>query len=192
MLLALVMLAGCTGVLESNKPAREIYMLQPPSGSPQAPASDAPKLVVSLVTVPGLDTDDIQVLSPHARLIPVANAHWPDNLPEVMSSLSRRTLIDSGQFSGVALNDLARPGNWQLQLELQAFYGIQDSAGSTTSVRMQLEGTIRCGERSDVFRLQSDERVSSESLANLVAAHQRALDENLQNLPVRIQQVCSS
>lgn len=193
---ALISLSACTGVLESNKPAREIYLLQPPDGSPQQPAPEAPKLVLSLTTVPGLDTDDIQVLSPNARLIPVANAHWPDNLPEVMSSLSRRSLIDSGIFSTVTLNDLARPGDWQLQLELQAFYGIQSSAGTTNSVRMQMEGNVRCGKKdnvvSDVFRLERVENVGSDSLAELVAAHQRALDKSLQELPARIQQICSN
>ena len=188
----LIPLTACTGVLESNKPAREIYLLQPPASSPQTPAPEAPKLVLSLTTVPGLDTDNIQVLSPNARLIPVANAHWPDNLPEVMSSLSRRSLVDSGAFSAVTLNDLARPGDWQLQLELQVFYGIQDSAGATTSVRMQMEGNIRCGDQGDVFRLESVENVGTDSLAALVAAHQRALDENLQDLPGRIGQICSS
>ncbi|HKX57420.1 MAG TPA: ABC-type transport auxiliary lipoprotein family protein [Xanthomonadales bacterium] len=188
----LIPLTACTGVLESNKPAREIYLLQPPASSPQTPAPEAPKLVLSLTTVPGLDTDNIQVLSPNARLIPVANAHWPDNLPEVMSSLSRRSLVDSGAFSAVTLNDLARPGDWQLQLELQVFYGIQDSAGATNSVRMQMEGNIRCGDQGDVFRLESVENVGTDSLAALVAAHQRALDENLQDLPGRIGQICSS
>lgn len=191
----LLPLTACTGVLESNKPAREIYLLQPPGSTQQAPASGAPKLVLSLTTVPGLDSDNIQVLSPNARLIPVANAHWPDNLPEVIRSLSRRSLIDSGAFSEVTLGDLARPGDWQLQLELQAFYGIQDSVGITTSVRLQMEGNIRCDRQdqmvSDVFRLESVENVANDSLSELVAAHQRALDNGLQDLPVRIAQACN-
>lgn len=185
-------LTACTGVLESNKPAREIYLLQPPGSKAQTPAADAPSLVLSLITVPGLDSDDIQVLSPGARLIPVANAHWPDYLPEVMSSLSRRSLIDSGAFSRVTLNDLARPGDWQLQLELQAFYGIQNSTGDTTSVRLQMEGSVRCDDMREVFRLESEEGVVSDSLTELVAAHQRVLDDSLRQLPGRILQACNS
>jgi ABC-type uncharacterized transport system auxiliary subunit len=190
-LVPLAFLAACAGVLESNRPAREIYLLQPPSATPLTPATDAPRLVLSLVTVPGLDTDDIQVLAPNARLIPVANAHWPDHLPEVMSSLSRRTLVDSGQFSSVTLNDLARPGDWQLQLELQAFYGIQDSAGTTTSVRMEIEGNLHCGETRKVLRLDSLQNVRSASLADLVSAHQQALNDTLPQLPQAIGQNCA-
>jgi len=188
--LAVSFLSACAGVLESNKPAREVYLLHPPGGNGVTPAEDAPKLVLSLVTVPGLDTSGIQVLSRNARLIPVGNAHWADNLPEVMSSLSRRSLMDSRLFSSVSLGDIARPGNWSLQLELQAFYGVQDSSEITRSVLMQLEGNLRCGDRSEVVRLQSDKNVSSGSLADLVAAHQRALNEVLHELPLQIRQAC--
>lgn len=199
MLLSTAMLTGCASVLQSDKPAREVYLLQPPSISTGAAVADAAKLVLSLITVPGLDTDDIQVLGPNARLIPVANAHWADNLPEVMSSLSRRALVDSGLFRSVDLNDIARPGNWQLNLELQAFYGVQNSAGDIVSVLMQLEGNLRCGQKTEVntevnteiFKLESRQNVASASLTDLVDAHQRALNETLQALPVRIQQSCS-
>jgi ABC-type uncharacterized transport system auxiliary subunit len=190
LLLATTTMLACSGVLESNKPAREIYLLQPPGGSPATPAIDAPTLALSLSTVPGLDTDNILALSPNSRLIPIANAHWPDNLPEVMSSLSRRSLIDSGLFSRVNLNDLARPGEWQLQLELQAFYGIQGTDGNITTVLMQLEGTMRCGDNNAVFRLDNRATVGSASLADVVAAHQQALGTTLQQLPARIQETC--
>lgn len=194
-LLIALLLTGCAGVLESNKPAREVYLLQPPKVSSNAVTNPA-KLVLSLITVPGLDTDDIQVLGPSARLIPVANAHWADNLPEVMSSLSRRTLVDSGLFKSVDLGDMARPGDWLLELELQAFYGVQNSTGATASVLMQLEGNIRCGAdtkvKTDGFKLESSKSVAAGSLADLVAAHQSALNEILQALPVRIQQSCGT
>jgi len=190
MILAACCLSGCAGVLESNKPAREVFLLHPPAGAAVTPSIDAPRLILSLITVPGLDTDDIQVLGHNARLIPVANAHWADNLPEVMSSLSRRSLMDSGLFQSVVLGDIARPGNWSLQLELQAFYGLQDSAGTTRSVLMQLEGNLRCGETSEVLRLQSSRNVGSSSLADLVAAHQQALNETLLTLPPAIRQAC--
>jgi ABC-type uncharacterized transport system auxiliary subunit len=198
MALPALILAGCSGVLESNKPAREVYLLQaptitplPPAGTTRAPAGDAVKLVLSVETVPGLDTDNIQVLHSNARLFPVANAHWPDNLPEVMRSLSRRVLVDSGLFQNVSLGTLARPGEWQLELELQAFYGLQDSANTTTAVLMELEGNLRCGEAGGVISLDSRIPLHSSGLPELVAAHQQALNEVLQALPGRIQQTCS-
>jgi ABC-type uncharacterized transport system auxiliary subunit len=190
LILTAIGLSACAGVLESNKPAREVYLLQAPATSPVTPSPDAPRLVLSVFTVPGLDTDNIQVLHPNARLFPVANAHWPDNLPEVMSSLSRRALMDSGLFRSISMSTIARPGEWLLELELQAFYGLQDSSGATIAVLMQLEGNLRCEERTEVLRLESRKSVQSGSLPDLVAAHQQALNETLQALPERIQQAC--
>jgi ABC-type uncharacterized transport system auxiliary subunit len=189
--LASLWLSACAGVLESNKPAREVYLLSPPGSSPSPVKPGAPRLVMSLDTVPGLDTDEIQVLGSNSRLNPVANAHWPDNLPEVMSSLSRRTLIDSGKFAHVAAASLARPGEWSLELELQAFYGLQDSGGVTRSVLFQMEAGIRCDARSDVIHLESKQNVRSASLADLVSAHQQAVNEALPKLPAHIEQACS-
>ncbi len=192
MLLTTASLLACSGVLESNKPAREVYLLHPPSVSTGTVPTDRVKLVLALKTVPGLDTDDIQVLGTNARLIPVANAHWADSLPEVMSSLSRRMLINSGLFRSVELGDMARPADWLLQLELQAFYGVQNSAGDTVEALMQLEGEVRCGDSSEVFKLEASKSVNSGSLADLVAAHQAALNEVLQALPARIRQCLKS
>jgi hypothetical protein len=98
--------------------------------------------------------------------------------------------MDSGLFQSVDLGDLARPGDWHLQLELQAFYGVQGSAGVTDSVLMQMEGNIRCGDNSDIFKLEASQTAGSGSLTEIVAAHQRALNETLQALPGRIQQAC--
>jgi ABC-type uncharacterized transport system auxiliary subunit len=185
-----VYLAGCSSVLESNKPAREVYLLQAPAITPLTPVGEPVKLVLAVETVPGLDTDNIQVLHTNARLFPVANAHWPDNLPEVMSSLSRRVLVDSGLFKSVSMSNIARPGEWQLDLELQAFYGLQDSSDTTTSVLVELEGTLHCGEAGGVIRLDSRIPLQSPGLPELVAAHQQALNEVLQALPARIRQSC--
>jgi len=192
LILAVLGLNGCAGVLESNKPAREVYLLQAPESHSTPVAADAATLVMSLTTVPGLDTDDIQVLGSNSRLNPVANAHWADNLPEVMKSLSRRTLIDSGKFRSVSLANLARPGEWQVELELQAFYGLQDSSGVTRSVLFRMEASIRCGDQSGLAHLESRQSVSSSSLADLVSAHQQALNESLPRLASEIEQACSA
>jgi ABC-type uncharacterized transport system auxiliary subunit len=183
-------LASCTGVLESNKPVREVYLLQPPAQPAKTAEADAPDLILALTAVPGLDTDDIQILGTNSRLNPVGNAHWADNLPEVMSSLSRRSLVDSGQFARVTLSGLARPEQWFLELELQAFYGLQDSSGSTRSVILQMEGNIHCNGSSTTMSVRSSQAVDSAGMADLVAAHQKALNEALSSLPGKISQAC--
>jgi len=183
---------ACCGILESGKPARQVYLLQTPSstGSFQ-PAPDAPSLILSVRAVPGLDTDRIQVLGQDARLAPVANAHWPDHMPEVFTSIIRRYLSDSHQFQTVREGTIARPGEWLLELELQAFYGVQHSANATSSVLLQLEGLLHCGKTQRVLRVSEQAPVNADSLSVLVAAHQQVIDASLPVLSSKLSETCT-
>ena len=183
----------CCSILESGKPARQVYLLQTPS-SPNGiqPAPDAPNLIISVRAVPGLDTDRILVLGHEARLAPVANAHWPDHLPEVFTSLTRRYLSDLHQFQSVREGSIARPGEWLLELELQAFYGVQSAASVTSSVLLQLEGLLRCGDTKKLLHVSEQASVSAESLSSLVAAHQQVIDAALPALSSKLSEACVS
>jgi len=191
--LSCCLLAACSGVLESSKPARQVYMLHPPSSSSDAMAVESPAaLIMSVRAVPGLDTDRILVLGADARLNPVANAHWSDNMPEVFTSVIRRYLSDTNQFGAVKEGTIARPGDWLMELELQAFYGTQTSGGNTNSVALQMEGWLRCGGGQHVFSITQETSASGDSLSGLVAAHQRVLDKALIQLPAKITESCDA
>lgn len=187
------LIAGCGSILESGKPARQVYLLHTPAASSPAAQAETPAtLVISLRAVPGLDTDLILVLGADAQLKPVENAHWADNMPEVITSITRRYLSDSHDFRTVRTGTIARPDEWLLELELQAFYGTQDAAGNTSAVELKMEGILRCNDAQNVLRITEQTGASSDSLATLVAAHQRVLDMALQELPARILQTCAS
>ena len=47
---------------------------------------------MTVSAVPGLDTDRVLALSTDARLNQYANARWPDHLPEVLTSVMKRSL----------------------------------------------------------------------------------------------------
>lgn len=189
--LAAIALSGCSGVLESSKPPREVYLLQPPTPSSRSTSGETRiNLVLSVSAVPGLDSDRILVLGTDARLNPVANAHWADHMPEVITSITRRFLSATGRFTSVQKGALARPGDWLLQLELQAFYGVQDSTGETTSVVLQWEGLLQCNDQKQGLRWQEKTATRGSSLSSLVASHQHALDAALQQLPGSIEQAC--
>ena len=188
--LAGVILTACGSVLDSGKPARQVYLLQTPAAQPSSSAETGPALVISVTAVPGLDTDQIMALGDDARLLPVANAHWPDHMPEVFTSIIRRYLSETHQFRAVQEAGIARPGEWQLDLELQAFYGLLDYAGNTTAVQLKIEGLLRCGENRHVLRLAEESAVDSDNLASLVAAHQRVVDAAMRALPERIASAC--
>lgn len=185
-----MILAACGSVLDSGKPARQVYLLHTPTAAQAAAETTAPALLISVTAVPGLDSDRIMALGRDARLVPVANAHWADHMPEVFNSIVRRYLSETGHFRSVQDGGIARPGEWQLELEVQAFYGLLDTEGNTTGVQLRMEGLLRCGETREVLRLAEQSGVDSSSLSSLVAAHQRVLDAALQGLPQRIIATC--
>ncbi len=188
---AFCLLLTCCHILESGKPARQVYLLQTPAAPARsAPTATFPTLIISVSAVPGLDTDHILVLGHDAQLNPVANAHWPDHMPEVFTSIIRRFLSDSNEFSSVGQGRIARPGEWLLELELQAFYGTQTSSGDMSAVVLQLEGLLTCGSGQHVLRIAQQVPVNGDSLSQLVAAHQHVLDESMQDLLSGIVTAC--
>jgi ABC-type uncharacterized transport system auxiliary subunit len=188
-LLPLVMLQACSGVLTSEQPARQYYLLQP-LDTGAANTGQGPELALEVSAVPGLDTDRIQALGPDARLQPFGNARWPDHVPEVLTSALQRSLESTGQFGAVHTVDRAPTGGWLLQLEVREFYGVQDGSGATPSVSVYLAGGIRCGGQSHPLGLRDNRPVAAQRLADVVAAHQAGLDGVTRQLIERIEQLC--
>jgi ABC-type uncharacterized transport system auxiliary subunit len=186
------LLTACGGLLESGKAARQVYMLQTPGASSQPAGGDkATALVLSVSAIPGIDSDLVQVLDPDAQLSPVANAHWPDHLPEVLSSITRQYLSDTGQFESVRMGKIARPDQWLLELEISAFNGTRDASDSFTGVVLEMEGMLHCNDTNRDLSIHQQSGVAGDSLAALVSAHQQVLDAALRALPGQIIQACA-
>lgn len=193
LLIAISLLTACGSVLTSGKPARQVYMLHSPSVTPASDAGESGgTLILSVHAVPGLDTDQVQVLGTDARLLPASNARWADNLPEVFTSITRRYLSDTRQFKSVHVGSIARSNEWLVELELQAFYGVQGGGGTTTGVELKLEVMMTCNGQQQVRQIKRQTSVSGDTLATLVAAHQQALDAAMQELPGLIVTACKA
>lgn len=190
--LAFLLLSACSSVMDSKRDARQTYLLTPdPSISGGAAAATAPGISLAVSVAPGLDTDRIIALSPDARLTPYANARWPDHLPEVITSLLKRSLTASGKFSSVEVSSRAGADGWLLTLELQQFYGIQNSAGETSSVRVEMAGTLECNGKAVPLKLSDSNSVSEERLSAVVAAHQRGMNGVTRQLLEQVASSCS-
>lgn len=190
--LLLLLLAGCGNVLTSEQPARHHYLLGPYEATPaQARQETAPELTLSLAAIPGLDTDRILALGIDARLNHYANARWPDHLPEVLASVIRRSLEATGRYAAVREAEAGATEGWALDLEVRAFYGIQDAGGATTAVRVALAGTLACGGATHALRLSEATPVAEERLAAVVAAHQAGLDGVTRQLIGRVEALCA-
>jgi ABC-type uncharacterized transport system auxiliary subunit len=191
-LLATSMITACSGVMDSAQPARQTYMLMPaPQSSGTPNDGQGPVLSVSLVAVPGLDTDHIQALDSDAQLKRYANARWPDHLPEVLGSVMQRSLATSGRFSTVEQSSRASGDGWLLQLEVQKFYGLQSTSGTTNSVVVEVSGSIECAGNKETFTLSDSQAVGEERLSTVVAAHQRGLNEVTRQILETINDWCS-
>ena len=174
--LALGLLTACSGVLTSEQPAKQYYTLMPLAAPPSGPIQEpGPSLSISVSAVPGLDTDRVLALGPDASLNRYANARWPDHLPEVLTSVMRRSLVNTGRFSAVEEAGHAKTG-WVLKLEVQQFYGVQDQAGNTSSVLVEMAGTVYCDGGLKNLKLADSRRVGDERLSAVVSAHQAGLD----------------
>jgi len=185
-------LAACSGVMDSAQPAKQYYMLAPYAGAAGAAGSaQDPGLSMMVSAVPGLDTDQVLALSSDARLTRYANARWPDRLPEVLTSVMKRSLASSGRFSEVEESSHANDDNWFLTLEVQQFYGNQSASGSTSSVIVEMTGSIECNDNHGSFTLSDTNSVGEERLSVVVAAHQRGLDDVTRQLLEQIDKTCS-
>ena len=191
-LLPTFLLTGCGSLLTSEQPARQNYLLRPyEAATKPAHGAAKPELALNLAVVPGLDTDRLQALGVDARLNYYANARWPDHLPEVLASVIGRSLESTGQFATVGVAASGAADAWTLDLEVREFYGIQDAAGATSSVRVGLAGRLTCGGQAHPLRLAESAPVAEERLAVVVAAHQKALDQVTRQLIERAQTLCA-
>jgi ABC-type uncharacterized transport system auxiliary subunit len=186
-----VQITACSGLLTSDTDARKYYLLEPYSGYSGADTDETwPVLVMSVSAVPGLDTDHIQALGSDARLIQYANARWTDYLPEVLTSVMRRSLASAGRFETVKTTVGHDTDHWKLKLEVQQFYGILDAADGTSSVKVRFEGNLRCHDQEHQLQLNASQPVHEDRLAAVVSAHQQALDDASRQLMEHIIDSC--
>ena len=188
--LAALLATACSGLFTSDQPPRQDYLLVPLAPSGKSAPEGAPEITIAVNAVPGLDTSRILALESDARLNHYANARWPDNLPEVLTSLLQRSLEGSGLFTRVGAPLTAGDTYGAVFLEVRQFYGLRDSTGSTGSVRVELAGSVRCGANSLPLRLESSQGVAQERLSQVVAAHQAGLDDVTRQLIAALESAC--
>lgn len=191
LLILLLLTQGCSGILTSDQPARLTYLLTPLAAPSSATAhSEAVDLALNVTAIPGLDTDQVLALGGDARLQQYSNARWPDHLPEVLTSVLQRSLESAGPFAPVRNAERATIDGWMLQLEVREFFGIRDAAGDTSSVRVDLAGSVSCGGERHPLSLHDANPVATQNLASVVAAHQTGLDGVTRDLVERVLRLC--
>ncbi len=173
-------LTACKGLFQSDKPALNVWWLQPVAATPRADDATAPvTLALDLTAVPGLDTGRILALSSDAQLKPYAGARWADELPGLVDSLVRRSLHASGRFVVVQHGraGTADP-DCELRLELNEFFADLEAGGRTRGVSVAMAGNFRCAtDETHGVASQAYIGVDAERMSAIVAAFQKALDQ---------------
>jgi ABC-type uncharacterized transport system auxiliary subunit len=184
-----LLLQACSGILTSEQAAKQYYLLVPLTGPGSGAAAGRQPLDVAVTAVPGLDTDRILALGADARLNRYSNARWPDHLPEVLTSVLRRSLEAAGGYDTRATMGQSGDG-WRLHLEARQFYGKQDTAGATRSVVVELAGWLECSNQNYPVNLNASGAVSEQRLSVVVAAHQAGLDSATRDLLEQVTENC--
>ena len=192
-LMSLFGIAACSGMLDSNRPAERTYWLEPLIvQGPDTDQASLPGLSVSVTAAPGLDTDRLLILDTGARLNHYAAARWPDNAPEVLESLLRRTLESTGKYARVSSGYGTRSADWQLELEVREFYTVVTSSAGAGTVRLALSGYVTCPDADHEISMRASADISDERLSRIVAAHQQALHDVSKQMVNQLSQACGS
>lgn len=170
----LLFLTACGGLTTSDKPVTRTWMLMPmESSSGSAASAEVTTIELSVVVVPGLDTDKILTLSSDAELNNFTGARWAEHTPELLESLLARSLQGTARYEVVA-----NQADCDLHLEVQEFYAYTGSSGVASEVRIQIDGQYSCGsENSKRLHLQESVPVHEDRMSAIVASFQSGVNK---------------
>lgn len=178
LLISLLLVAACSGLTKSDKPAISKWWLEPYVAEQVANVDSPMGVAVSITVVPGLDTDRILTLSENAELGQFASARWADHVPELVESLLSRSLQASGQFVVVPESVASTPEGCLLELELREFFANIAASGTTTGISISSYGSFQCKpDTTRVIQSAISVPVAGERMSVIVAGFQKGMDQ---------------
>lgn len=156
-MLSMGLLPGCSGLLHSEAPPVQVYILRAAvsptrAAAEQAQALDtaraAPTAAPPTLQVPrpqadpGLASELIALVQSDHRLDRYAGSSWAGSLPDVVETLAIDTLRASGNWSSV--NDAPSPfaADYLLQINIRRFEADYTGGGEAPKVYVTLDCTI--------------------------------------------------
>lgn len=183
--------AGCTSMLSSDAPGETVYWLEAPNPIPRSTeVANSTSIRVQITAAPGLDSNRLLIRGPGAILNSYAGARWADNAPDVLDTLIRTALEDSGRFSRVTSNTSGVLADWTLDLELRAFYAVLTSESSPPTIQIEFRGYLQCMDEEVPIRIANQAPVSQVTLTAIVAGFQDAVDSSLRELDRQLPDAC--
>jgi cholesterol transport system auxiliary component len=180
--LLVLLLCGCTGLLDSDREPVRVYTLAPPSAPPpQQP--DLPGIrIADVTTAPGLDTDRMLLRRDSLRLDHFASARWAAKTPALVEDYLAAALIEAGESFRLADRD--EMADHTLDLQIRTFEADYRN-GEPPVVRIDVVAMLRdARERRRIMHIL---RSASESATdNTLGSVARAFDAAMQRTATHI------
>lgn len=189
--LSLLVATGCGSMLTSDEPPETVFWLEPLESPADAPNTGSPSIGVRVTAAPGLDTDRLLIRDAGATLNYYEGARWADYAPEVLESIIRSALEDTGRFRRVS-SEVAGSADWSLELELRAFFAVLADDSAFPTIHLELRGYIDCQAAESPLRIAGQAPVGGGSLPRIVAGFQQVVDEGVATLVERLLRSCDS
>lgn len=171
-LTALLLIGGCTGLLDSDREPVRVYTLAPPAA---AVSHDPDAISVALAGVdsaPGLDTDRMLLRRDALRLDHYAGARWASSAPALVGDYFGAVLLAGGEAFRLAGAD--ETPDYELGLDLRTFEADYRD-GEPPVVRIDLVAALR--DERDRRRVMLVRRsVSQQAADNTLGSVARAFD----------------
>jgi cholesterol transport system auxiliary component len=183
-----VLLSGCSGLLHSDSPPVQIYVLRAAvsptlAANEQAQALDAARASLQVLRPqadPGLSSELITLVERDHRMDHYAGSSWPGALPDVVETLAIDTLRASSQWS--AVHDAPSPfsADYLLQINIRRFEADYTAGGEAPKVYVTLDCTIarRIGrELLTSFVAEGVADAEANKMSAVVAAFEKAANQ---------------
>ncbi|MEJ1964173.1 MAG: ABC-type transport auxiliary lipoprotein family protein [Gammaproteobacteria bacterium] len=211
-LMSMVLLvAGCSGLLHSEAPPVQIYVLRAAASPSRAAAEQAQALDTARAATsstaasplaasppslqvprpqadPGLNTELIALVQSDHRMDRYAGSSWAANLQDVVETLAIDTLRASGTWS--AVHDAPSPfsADYLLQINIRRFEADYTGGGEAPKVYVTLDCTIarRLGrELLTSFVSEGVADADANRMGSVVAAFEKAANVALADMAAR-------
>jgi ABC-type uncharacterized transport system auxiliary subunit len=175
----LVSLCACGGFLKSNASPQQIYVLHAATAAANG-VGTATVSVLKPITQPGLLTARIALTRPGNRLDYFADSRWSAGLPDVMQTFAVQSLLASGRFATVVIDNGATRTALELLLTIRNFEAEYVSEGGVPRAHVAFDCLLVVRQpRSTVGRCDSEAMVPAEAnrMGSIVAALEKAAQQ---------------
>jgi cholesterol transport system auxiliary component len=203
LVLASVLVAGCSGLLHSDAAPVQTYVLRAAASTPPAQTADgsavtrpldaaasangggAPAPSVQLPRPsadPGLATDLITLVRSDHRMDTYAGSRWAGQLPDIVSTLALDTLRASGQWAAVQESPSPFVSDYLLQINIRRFEADYSDGSTAPKVHVVLDCTVarRIGrDLVTTFVAEASAEATENKMSAVVAAFEKAANAAL-------------